>query len=562
MKKIIVSVFAISLAVLTTLVIILHSTSYENCIASIENFLSLNTRNHQQFKEIISVEVFLRIKFSLLISAFLNLIILILLIFKKDFLQVPSRLLKPLVYFPKWLFINFKNLNNSEKILLVSCLILVAVQRHLLSFNTSVIYDEAWTYLAFTSKNPVVAACFYPSSNNHILYSHFSQITKFLPFDILTNLRSPAIFMGLMCVVVFFFFAKQYLKKNGLWISVLVFSFSFPAVYYGFAARGYSTILLFFIIGFFSALKILEESSNSQYWSAFSLSSALGFYTIPVYLYPFVTISLFLFLYFLINKIRSGFISLIKYVSFTSFMVLILYLPVFIVSGLNSVVGNKFVKSHDLSFVLSNFTGHISNSIKFFTASELGYIVLGVLLLLLIFSHISGKIKSSKLVIFSLMSFIIIPFLIFAHRVIPVERTWIYLLVPLSLVCGKIAEFQFMKYILFALCLINFLNISYNWKKQMIWYDNICEEDYEQGEYFTNYFKNKTAKIVAENRMNSYLKFNNLLYNQNWEILNKMPVNTDKNTFLILHKSEKYLNKDIKETHYFKNYYLYSKSEK
>ena len=68
--------------------------------------------------------------------------------------------LTPFIEFPQWLWKSFKILGNNEKIGFGVFLLTLIIQRLWLSYNTDVIYDEAWTYLAFTSKNPFLAACF------------------------------------------------------------------------------------------------------------------------------------------------------------------------------------------------------------------------------------------------------------------------------------------------------------------------------------------------------------------------------------------------------------------
>ncbi|NUM32167.1 MAG: hypothetical protein HUU47_07565 [Bacteroidetes bacterium] len=555
MQKLLVIIFSILFFFILILLFVINLTTYEKFVLETARFISLKYGNYQQFKEILSPAVFYRIKICLFILAFLNLIILFLILFKKNIIKITANLIKPILLFPTWIFKSFNKLNKNEKIFLVSVLLIIAIQRFFLSINTSVIYDEAWTYLAFTSKNPLIAAFFYPASNNHILYSHLTQITKFLPLNILINLRLPAFFIGLFSSLVFYFCAKQYLKKFGLWIAFLMFSFAFPSVYYGFAARGYSLILLMFIIGFFAALKIVE--GKKKYWYCFSLSSAIGFYTIPVYLYPFVTIILFLFLSFLANKNRSEIFHLIKHISLACLLVLILYLPVFAVSGVQSVTNNKFVQSQDFNIVFNNFSGHIFKTLKFFTAVEYGFLLVFLIIILVIYVLIKGKFNNKSILFFSLLCFLLIPVLVFTHRVVPVERTWIYLLVPLCFMAGKIAELKFVKYLLALVIIFNLFNISINWQKQMLWYDNICEEDYEQGIYFTNYFKNKKVLIVAKNRMNTYLKFNNKLYKQNWEIHSKMPDKSDRIVYAVYHTSEKNIDKNLIKKGYFKNYYLY-----
>ena len=113
---------------------------------------------------------------------------------------------------------------------------------------------------------------------------------------------------------------------------------------------------------------------------------------------------------------------------------------------------------------------------------------------------------------------LMVPVLIFIHKVLPVERTWIYLLVPLTFLISTIINKYKLSILALGFSIIYSLFINFNWKKQMLWYDEICMEDCIQGQYFSNYFHNKKATIITSSRMNSYLKFNKLLRNEEWEI--------------------------------------------
>ncbi|MCC6721948.1 MAG: hypothetical protein IT243_07075 [Bacteroidia bacterium] len=444
----------------------------------------------------------------------------------------------PLGYL-KWIYRNFIELTLKTKILLILLLTLVFAHRVYISNTTSVIYDEAWTYLAFTQKNPLIAACFYPTSNNHILYSHLTQITKFLPFDILFNLRLPSIITGILAIITFFFCTKRYFSEYNLWLSVSLLSFIFPMVYYGVAARGYSMLLLLFIIGFFATIDIIKNPNNYKAYCIIMFSSVLGFYTIPVYLYPCITLNLFLLIFFIINKDYTSLFRIIKFGLLTVIAVLFLYLPVFVVSGVNSVIDNKFVKSKSFHFVADNFLSHLSNTARFFSSIYSDFFALLLVFLMLVFFIVILVFSKNILLKLSLFCIIIIPVFIFIHRLIPVERTWIYLLIPFCFSLGIVANNKLTQIFIFILFVFNMVNIITSYQKQMLWYDKICEEDYIQGKYITNYFINKNVSVISKNRMNTYLKFNKFSKNQNWEIIDEIPENISKEYFLILYNKEK-----------------------
>jgi hypothetical protein len=483
-----------------------------NCI----QILGINGNQKEKFLTLITPHIASQLKWLFLFLLIFQATLLIIAFKKPHYLKALKFCLTPFIEFPQWLWKSFKILGNNEKIGFGVFLLTLIIQRLWLSYNTDVIYDEAWTYLAFTSKNPFLAACFYPTSNNHILFSHLTQITKILPFDILTNLRLAALFSNILAISTFFFCLRKFVSPISAWCVSLLFAFSFPLVYYGFVARGYSLILLFFTVGFFSLLQILQNSNNKKVWYYLMLSSVLGFYTIPIYLYPFVSLFGFALLFFIIIKNTHGIFKTIQFGVITCILTLIFYLPVFVVSGIKSVTSNKFVQSLSYDKIFEGIGMHLTNTITFFTGSNFGYLALIAAGLLLIPMFKNPMVRKYIYLCFFLI--ISVPIIIFIHKVLPVERTWIYLLIPILFLIGiGINELKISKWLL-GFCIIYAGLIHFGWKKQMLWYDKICKEDYVQGRYFSNYFKDNKVTIITSSRMNSYLKFNKLLKNETWEI--------------------------------------------
>lgn len=76
-------------------------------------------------------------------------------------------------------------------------------------------YDEALTYLHFTSRGPVASLAYYPEPNNHILHSLITNITTLLPFlDICFCLRISSIFFNLLTWCIAYYHPLH--KTNGI----------------------------------------------------------------------------------------------------------------------------------------------------------------------------------------------------------------------------------------------------------------------------------------------------------------------------------------------------------
>ncbi|MCB9251515.1 MAG: hypothetical protein H6605_03560 [Flavobacteriales bacterium] len=514
----------------TFLVVYFHS--YPELLTKI---LSLSTfRNKEKIvTQVFDLKVYNRL---IAVMAFLNLL---------HALMMYRNLLKPVTFarnlalvkrsinYFGWLKRAFKILTSKQIMVLALLLTMGTVLRSVLANNIPVIYDEAYTYLAFTSKNPLLTAFFYPTSNNHVLFSHLTQLTGLLPFDILYNLRISSIVINMLAVLTFFFCLKNRSNFKTALIFSLLLSIAFPMLFYGFAARGYSLVLFFFVIGLFTTTEIAKQPGNPVLWYRLSLSSALGMYSVPTFLYPMITLYGYLFVVFIYKKRPSAFFNTLTNGMLTVFLIGMLYLPIFVLSGPDAVLGNKYVVSNSLSKVVEGLGSHLKNNLYFYSGQSRVYLSLFTLVLVLVTSVFVLKKTRYELLSISLFAFVFAPILMFLHRIIPVERTWIYLCIPFTLLLASAyyhsGKYRFVFYFLLVFPILN----AINFREHINWYDKVCEEDSPQGQYFNKYFHGKNAVIITSNRMNSYLKFNQIRFNENWEINEDLEGNLNHKTYYL-----------------------------
>lgn len=280
-------------------------------------------------------------------------------------------------------------------------------------------YDEAYTYLTFTSKPFYYCMVFYPFPNNHILHSLLTNITEHIPFvDMLFRIRVPAILASILTWAIAYSFVKRYYSEKTAMFVVALSSMLFLSVYYSYMSRGYALVVLFFVIGLYSAYNIIRKGNRRKDWLIFSISGVLGFYTMPSYLYPFVTLNIFIFLYNY-KEIKKQII----YGIITGISVIILYLPIIVVSGLKVLTGNQFVtpKSSRLEVLqhLPSFFGS--------TLQEISGIPFWIVLAIMVAAVILFIVKKDKWNLSLSIIFILAPFVfLFLQSVIPFPRTFVY----------------------------------------------------------------------------------------------------------------------------------------
>lgn len=279
-------------------------------------------------------------------------------------------------------------------------------------------YDEAWTYLQFTSKSPLSSLCYYPAPNNHVLHSLITNVTRYTPFlSTLLCLRISSILFSFFSWLICFSFLKKYYSEN---ISLVITGFAsmlFMSVYYSYMSRGYGLVLFFFIIGLYAAFNIISKDNRAKDWIVFAVTNVLGFFTMPSYLYAFLSLNIFILLN---NKfqLRDQFV----YNLCTLIFVLVLYTPIIIVNGVGALTSNTFVVPISRMEVIDRLPGFLATTLT--EISGVSFLCISVLLMISFLKIIQSKNKF-ELTLFVI--FIASPALfLIVHSVIPFPRTFYY----------------------------------------------------------------------------------------------------------------------------------------
>jgi hypothetical protein len=103
----------------------------------------------------------------------------------------------------------------------------------------------------------------------------------------------------------------------------------------------------------------LKKNLNRFGWAAFVLVSVLGFYTVPVMLYPFSIVMAWLGLSWLAHDVskahaRSSLVYWLGSVLVVGLLTFLLYLPVIMRSGLDALVANRWVEALEWHEFIAN----------------------------------------------------------------------------------------------------------------------------------------------------------------------------------------------------------------
>lgn len=212
---------------------------------------------------------------------------------------------------------------------------------------SSLHHDEAYTYVAF-ARSLFAASTDYHLPNNHVFHSilvYFStQLFGIPPWAV----RLPAFTTGVLLVPAAYWLAKRLYDRWTALGAALLVAF-FPAlIAYSTNARGYTLVALFSLLTI-ALGDVVRKEKNLFAWGLISLFSALGFYSVPVMLFPFGVLFVWLFMEnqassdrpyrtkweFICHWLAAGLE--------TAFLTVLFYLPIMIYTGPQKLFANGFV---------------------------------------------------------------------------------------------------------------------------------------------------------------------------------------------------------------------------
>lgn len=219
-------------------------------------------------------------------------------------------------------------------------------------------YDEAATFTHYASKPLYYGLSSYTFPNNHIFHTFLVHIAYLFLGNKPWVIRLPAFIAGILIVPASYIVVRFFYNKHAALLTAGFVASLSLLIEYSTNARGYTLICLFFLL-ILALAKFLKENRNSFAWLLFAMLSSLGFYTIPIMLYPFGIVVTWLLLSIVLKDtnisrlllLRDIFISIILTLLFT----FILYLPVIVTSGLKAITGNPFLTSQSWSNFITQF---------------------------------------------------------------------------------------------------------------------------------------------------------------------------------------------------------------
>ncbi|MGE5776518.1 MAG: hypothetical protein ACM33V_09870, partial [Chloroflexota bacterium] len=195
--------------------------------------------------------------------------------------------------------------------------------------------------------------------------------------------------------------------------------------------RGYTMLFVFsLLLANFGGILVDRQSKSALI--AYGLTAALGFYTIPIFLYPMAGVSLWVATTHLLalepwrDRLRRLAVFLATCL-LAGILTFLLYSPVIVFgTGFSSIIGNEFVKSQDWSAFVANLGPRLSSVWDKWTiglSPTIEYLFLIGFLLSLVFYRKTSN-QKLPMQVFLVLALAI---LLILQRVTPTPRIWLYL---------------------------------------------------------------------------------------------------------------------------------------
>jgi hypothetical protein len=307
----------------------------------------------------------------------------------------------------------------------------IALILRLYIINNPIGYDEAYTFINFSSKSVKFVLADYHAPNNHILNSLMIWVAYRILGDHIWVVRVPAFIASMLSVPAAYIAARRFFNPALALTASAVAAIASDIVSEAANGRGYPMIILFSLL-LANFAGILVKKQDRWALAAYAVTGALGFYSIPIFLYPMAGISLWVAMTYFVNnepwkdrwnKLQTFLLACLA----SGILTFLLYSPViFFGTGFESLVANKIVKSQTWYEFKSNFAVRAMltwNSWITYAAPLIKQTLIGGFALSLLFYR---KVSNQKLPM--QVSLVLgAGIMLVLQRVAPLERIWSFL---------------------------------------------------------------------------------------------------------------------------------------
>ena len=240
-----------------------------------------------------------------------------------------------------------RQLSRVEKAIAFGLLSLILVVRASLLLGYGFRYDELLSYQFFVREGAVVISSFYPLPNNHIFFNLCCAMGRpVLGQHPLLLMRIPSFLAAALGTGLSYALLTRLTNFRLATLVTGLFNLTPAALYYAASGRGYYLQLVLIQLGFFAVVGLGARPNYRRLcWLVLVVSSILGLYTIPTYVYPLASLLLGAALVLGTRQERRTVLwaKLLMALLLIGMGAALLYAPVGAVSGWSRLLANSYV---------------------------------------------------------------------------------------------------------------------------------------------------------------------------------------------------------------------------
>ena len=299
-------------------------------------------------------------------------------------------------------------------------------------------YDEAFSFLYFVAQPLSVGLSDYSLPNNHLFHTLLAHGAYLLLGPRPWVLRLPAFGAGVALIAATYLAARRFYDRHAAILAACFVASSSILIEYSTNARGYMLLCLIFIslVAFGSALLHSEKRAE---WLLFGVISAVGIHTVPIMLYGYGAMVTWLGLSILCDSNHRSkkrrLALLVLSCGATLLVTVVLYAPVFLNTGLDSVIRNRFVVPVGREEFFARFLPSLAEPWQQWTR-DVPAVMIGLLAVGFVVAHLfhSRLTRHRVPVTAAILLWLTVSLLL--YPVVPYGRVWLFLLPWCAVVCA------------------------------------------------------------------------------------------------------------------------------
>jgi 4-amino-4-deoxy-L-arabinose transferase-like glycosyltransferase len=298
-------------------------------------------------------------------------------------------------------------------------------------------YDESVTYLAFAGQSWTTVISSYTYPNNHVFHTLLVKAGVTLFGNDPWVLRLPAFVAGVAMIPLTYWVGRRLFGTAAAYLGSGLVAASGALSFYSTNARGYTMICAATLL-LAGALLRLRDRPSTKLWTGCVLVTALGFWTVPVFLFPAGGLALWFALSALLDDTydrRADLGRLGLAVVATVILTSVLYSPIIAGEGLAALTSNSFVRATAWHVFFRELSSSINEVLA---GSTIGFpfVISAVLGACAVFGLVNERRVIGMRVSMAGSMYVWCSFILLITHRAPFPRVWLFFIAPAALLAA------------------------------------------------------------------------------------------------------------------------------